>query len=148
MLLSLVLYINLLFMIISDFRKRLINVYLLAIFAFLVVYSVYNQYGSYILISRLILNSFFLVYMFTCLGLYIRLTKRKILDCIGLGDILFIVVLVPLFELRQFVIFLIITFMVSWIVSRLLSRYLKFTTIPLVTCMGLGLIIHDVLIRY
>lgn len=134
-------------MIISDFRKRLINVYVLAFFAFLIIYSVYNHEGIYTLATRMGLNLYFLVFMFLCLGLYIRLTKRRIFDCIGLGDILFIVALTPLFELRQFVVFLIITFVCTLFVSVIFSKFLKFDNIPLVACTGIGLIIHDIIIK-
>lgn len=134
-------------MIISDFRKRLINVYVLAFFAFLIIYSVYNHEGIYTLATRMGLNLYFLVFMFLCLGLYIRLTKRRIFDCIGLGDILFIVALTPLFELRQFVVFLIITFVCTLFVSVIFSKFLKFDNIPLVACTGISLIIHDIIIK-
>lgn len=145
MLLSSVLYINLIAMIISDLRKRLINVYVFVSFAFLIIYSVYNHEGIYTLATRMELNMYFLVFMFLCLGLYIRLTKRRIFDCIGLGDILFIVALAPLFELRQFIVFLIVTFVFTSFVSAILSKFLKFENIPLVACMGIGLIIHDII---
>lgn len=134
-------------MIISDFRKRLINVYVLVFFAFLIIYSVYNHEGIYTLATRMGLNLYFLVFMFLCLGLYIRLTKRRIFDCIGLGDILFIVALTPLFELRQFVVFLIITFVCTLFVSVIFSKFLKFDNIPLVACTGISLIIHDIIIK-
>lgn len=145
MLLLSVLYINLIAMIISDLRKRLINVYVLIFFAFLVIYSVYVHEGIYVLTIRLKLNLYFLVFMFLSLGLYIKLTKRQILNCIGLGDILFMVTLAPLFDMRQFIVFLIVTFLCTSIVSMVLSKYINLKTIPLVTCMGIGLIIHDII---
>lgn len=145
MLLSSVLYVNLIAMIISDLRQRVINVYVLAFFASLVVYSVYNCGGIYILTARLKLNIFFLAFMFICVGLYIKLIKRNVTDCIGLGDILFIIALTPLFEIRQFIIFLIVTFASTWLISIVLSRFLQFKTIPLVSCAGISLIIHDII---
>lgn len=147
MLLSSVLYINLIAMIVSDWRKRLINTYTLAFFAFLVIYSVYDYEGFYILATRLEVNMFFLAIMFICVGLYIKLTKRHVRDCIGWGDLLFMIALAPLFELRQFLIFLIITFVITWFLSIALSRFLQFKTIPLVSCMGISLIIHDIICK-
>lgn len=147
MLLSSVLYINLIVMIISDWRKRLINAYMLAFFTFLVTCSVYNYEGIYTLIVRLELNIFFLMFMFTGVGLYIKITKRKFEDCIGWGDILFIISLAPLFELRQFLIFLIITFASTCLLSIALSKFLQFTTIPLVSYMGTSLIIYDIICK-
>lgn len=144
MLLSSVLYINLIAMIISDWKKRLINTYMLAFFAFLVAYSVYDDEGIYILTTRLESNIFFLIFMFTSMGLYIKLTKRRPKDCIGWGDILFIIALSPLFELRQFLIFLIVTFATTWLLSIVLSKFLQLKTIPLVSCMGVSLIICNI----
>ena len=105
----------------------------------------YNHVGIYTLATRMGLNMYFLVFMFLFLGLYIRLTKRRIFDCIGLGDLLFIMALAPLFELRQFIVFLIITFVCTAFVSVILSKFLRFENIPLVACIGISLIIHDII---
>lgn len=145
MLLSSVLYLNLIVMIMSDFKKRLINAYALMSFAFLTICSVYNDEGIYILVARLELNIVFLVFMFVSMGLYLQITKRNVRDCIGLGDILFIISIAPLFELRQFLIFLIVTLASTWLISIVLSKFLQFKTIPLVSCVGTGLIIYSII---
>lgn len=148
MLLTSVLYINLVTMVISDFRKRVINAYLLAIFALLVIYSVYTNEGVYLLKTRVLWNVAFLLYMFSVMMAYLWLTKRQISQLIGSGDILFIFTITPLFELREFIVFLTLAFAATLIFYALLSRYYPTKTIPLVSCVGISFIVYDIIGNY
>lgn len=148
MLLTSALYINLAAMVISDFRKRVINAYLLAVFALLVIYSVYANEGIYLLKTRILWNVAFLLYMFSVMIAYLWLTKRQISESIGIGDILFIFTIAPLFELREFIIFLILAFVATLIFYALLSRYYPAKTIPLVSGVGISFIVYDIIGNY
>lgn len=148
MLLTSVLYINLAAMVISDFRRRVINTYLLAIFALLVIYSVYINEGVYLLKTRILWNGTFLLYMFSVMSVYLWLTKRPISKSIGIGDIMFIFTITPLFEFREFIIFLVLAFAATLIFHALFSMYNPTRTIPLVSGVGISFIVYDIIGSY
>lgn len=145
MLLTSVLYVNLAAMVVSDFRKRVINAYLLAVFALLVIYSVYTNEGIHLLKTRILWNVSFLLYMFSVMVLYFWLTKRQISESVGLGDILFIFAIAPLFNLREFIAFLTLAFASTLFLHILLSRYFQTKTIPLVSGVGISLIVYNII---
>lgn len=148
MLFTSILYINLVAMVISDFRKRVINAYSLAVFALLVIYSVYTNEGIYFLKMRMLWNVAFLMYMSFVVVTYLWLTKRQIFESIGTGDILFIFTLTPLFELREFIIFLTLAFAGTLIIYMFITLYYQTKTIPLVSGVGISLIIYNIIGSY
>ena len=148
MLLTLALHINLLAMIISDFRKRVVNAYILAVFALLGIYSVWTNEGVSLFKTRMLWNIAFLLYMFSVMVVYLWLTKRQISESIGIGDILFIFTLTPLFELREFIVFLTLAFAGTLIFHIILSKYYPTKTIPLISGVGISFIVYDIIGNY
>ncbi|MBE9488444.1 MAG: hypothetical protein IMY73_04590 [Bacteroidetes bacterium] len=114
-------------MIISDIRKREVNILWLLLFSVVQLY--FNG------ISNVIYNIGILLFIF--LGMYLYIIFRyglrsKITNYFGMGDMLFLISLTIAFSIREYTYFLIIGFIFSiiwWLIS-------KKETIPLVSTLG------------
>jgi hypothetical protein len=130
-------------MILSDFRQRRIAVVHLLLFAVAVLASARFCFGGEILALRLTTNLLFLALLYICLWVYVCVVRKKE-QAIGLGDLLFLPLLAPFFDLYDFVLFLTGSFLFSLLVYGLLfiARKQKTRSVPLVGTVGLCFLIY------
>jgi hypothetical protein len=123
----------------EDFKRRSIPLWLLLLFGVFQLIASWWHYGIGIVSVNLLLNLSALSVIGMSVALYIRLRFRGKQNAIGWGDILFIAFLTPLFELRIFLWFLIISLILSLIGWLLFSQAGKTGEkgIPLVSCVGI-----------
>lgn len=120
-------------MIISDIRTRKVNILWLIIFGATQVYF----FGT----ENILINTLLLIFMFSGVYGYLIIRhglKSKITNYLGLGDIIFILILTPSFDIREFIYFLIVGFILS-IVWWFILKTKK--TIPLVSTLCITYII-------
>ena len=130
-------------MIVSDFRNRGIAVWSLFLFAVLSIGSALYAYGWEAVIYNMAYNIFLLFYLGIGIAIYLWFRNRRFTNpfehYLGLGDLLFVLALTPLFGLTEFLIFLLASMiggLVWWLVSG------RYGTIPLVSIMGIALGIY------
>ena len=91
-----------------------------------------------------LLSLIFLGVNVSVLFVYISLKNKKITNILethlGLGDILFFIAVIPLFSVRNFVLFFILGMFVSMTLHLLFNRFQKHLTIPLAGYLSLFLI--------
>ena len=127
----------------SDFRYRTISVTWLAVFGVMSLGSVIWTDGWMTMLTRVGGNLSLLVLLGICVGLWLRVWGRKqglmVRDYIGAGDLVFAVLLTPLFGLREYLIFLLagaVGSILWWGVSVWIKC--RWTTIPLVGTLGIS----------
>jgi len=85
--------------------------------------------------SYLVLNIIVIVLIILGLTLYYSISKRRFINPInrflGVGDLFFMLSIVPLFSTHKFILFLIIGFIISLIIHLCYSFFYKVKTIPL-----------------
>lgn len=141
------LIVTLVFPIVSDFRSR--SVYLWQIILFFVAQLLYCILTAdrLTILQNVITNTFFLIFLSLCIGIYVFIRFRKKSGLIGWGDILFIFALTPYFTLHKFLLFMILAMLLSlsgWAVCYLAGKQAK--EIPLVSTIGICycfLLIYD-----
>lgn len=141
------LIVTLIFLIVSDFRSR--SVYIWQIILFFVAQLLYCflSVDRLTIIHNVVTNTVFLVFLSLCIGIYVFIRFRDKKRMIGWGDILFVFALTPYFTLHKFLIFMIISLVLSltgWGVCYLMGRRSK--EIPLVSTVGICycfLLIYD-----
>ncbi len=137
-------------MVISDFRKRNIGIAWLVLFYAITAASAVLAHGWRTALLNTAGNIVFLALLFGFLYIYIRVRKNRFASfgkAIGLGDILFLPALAPVFGVRQFSLFLTASFivtLVAWSILRLLGR--APSTIPLVSTVGICFIIYSLIL--
>ena len=130
-------------LIVSDFRRREIGVGGLILFGGLNITIGWLQCGWSWVGFRVALNLVLLGLLYLLLWFYVGVIRRRVYGgplwrTVGAGDLLFLPVLAPLFELRDFVLFLTAAFILSlagWLLYRWISKFR--TTIPLVGTVGI-----------
>lgn len=126
-------------LILSDFRRREIGTLWLLVFGVLSFVCSICYFGGMTVVIHLLSNLTFLTLLYGFLAVYTRTVRHESLHrAIGAGDLLFLPVLSPLFPLREFVLFLTASFILSlagWGVYTLLTR--RDSTIPLVGTVGI-----------
>ena len=124
-------------MVISDLRSRRIGILHLIIFGITLLTTSLLEFGWRQVMVNLSFNLLTVLLLWLFLYGYSRLRKMKLSEMIGDGDLWFAMALTPYLELREYVVFLIIsctmTLAVCWL-SGLWGR--KERDIPLVTGMG------------
>lgn len=141
-LLKILLIIILAFIFVQDLRYRVIHV-LLPISLGIVGYILLKQSGNTIYD---LLPSFLFVSI-TVLGLwmYLSIKNRSLVNplksAIGIGDILFFVMIIPLFSFVNYIYFYIIGLLLSALIHILFSKRSKDNTIPLAGYLSTYLII-------
>lgn len=142
--LSIILTIPLAFMVVGDFRHRRISVLWLAIFGVAVMALSFVVSGAESVLRNSIVNLGLLLYLSGCLALYFRVRTKRwtnlLKDKIGLGDLLFFVLLIPLFTTKEYLFFIVGASLISlgwWAVVR--SRSKQIITIPFVGTSGVVL---------
>jgi Flp pilus assembly protein protease CpaA len=133
-------------MAIEDYRKREIHVLWLALFVIFVIVNCALEQSCITILSNMFYNSLILCLLLAsiCIWLYIR--KREFVNPfirhLGWGDIIFLWALTPVFNLRGYLIYLIVSSSISiiyWVVYNKLiqKRHNRYSTIPLVTMAGI-----------
>ena len=124
-------------MVISDLRSRRIGTIHLIIFGItLLMASLWDSGWCQVLVN-LSFNLLTVLFLWLFLYGYSRLRKMKLSEMIGDGDLWFAMVAIPYLELREYVVYLIISCtmtLAAWWLSGLCGR--KERDIPLVTGMG------------
>ena len=130
-------------MALSDFRSRKIALWsLLLLFALCLPISIYI-YGGSVVVNRIVLNILLLAYLGTGILLYLWVRHRRFTNplrrYLGTGDLLFMLALTPLFNPKEFLIFLLVSMvggLAWWMVSS------RKDSIPLVGILGIALEIY------
>lgn len=141
------LIITLCFLIVSDFRSKSVYVWQILLFFVAQLLYCFLSADKLAIIHNMITNSLFLVFLSLCMGIYIFIRFREKSKLIGWGDILFVFALTPYFTLHRFLVFMIISMILSlsgWAVYYLMGRRSK--EIPLVSTIGICyclLLIYD-----
>ena len=124
-------------MVISDLRSRRIGTIHLIIFGItLLMASLWDSGWCQVLVN-LSFNLLTVLFLWLFLYGYSRLRKMKLSEMIGDGDLWFAMAATPYLELREYVVYLIISCtmtLAAWWLSGLCGR--KERDIPLVTGMG------------
>ncbi len=124
-------------MVISDLRSRRIGTVHLIIFGItLLMASLWDSGWCQVLVN-LSFNLLTVLFLWLFLYGYSRLRKMKLSEMIGDGDLWFAMAATPYLELREYVVYLIISCtmtLAAWWLSGLCGR--KERDIPLVTGMG------------
>lgn len=139
---KLVLIIPAVMMSVEDFRNRRISVAVLAVFAVCVLSYEWLAESIVAMLINMATNIGLLAVMFggVALSLLVRSKSRRkpIKELIGLGDVLFMVAATPLFPLKEFLYFMLVSFiaaLLGWLAIRSAKRR-QDLTIPLVGAMG------------
>ncbi len=130
-------------LIVSDWRRRCISVAWLAITAGVSFVSALLCFGGTLVAARLATNLPFLALLYGGLWFYLRLVRRRE-RAIGLGDLLFLPLLTPFFDLYGFVLFLTGSFGVSLLGYGFVFSMTKQKTrsVPLVSTVGSCFLIY------
>ena len=134
-------------MALSDFRSRKIALWsLLLLFALCLPISIYI-YGGSAVVNRIVLNILLLAYLGVGILLYLWVRHRRFTNplrrYLGVGDLLFVLALTPLFPLKEFLIFLLASMvggLAWWMVGS------RKDSIPLVGILGIALGIYLIVI--
>ena len=133
-------------LIIEDFRHRQVHIVWLALFAG----SVLGVATAFLGILGALINLAVNICLLTCMacGLLLwirsngsRLSKAgriSVQDCVGIGDMVFLVSIAPLFDIRKYLLFLLVSMiwsLVWWAAVRIIRR--KNVTIPFVGTGGM-----------
>jgi hypothetical protein len=137
----------------QDLSKREISwiLLLLLLFAFLFEHTSLNGYAS--VLNCFILNLRFLLAQFLFLGLYFRIRTGKFSNIvdkhIGLGDILFLIVLCAAFSPVNFILFYVLSLLISLFVFGIYRLWNKGSdlTLPLAGTISFCLI-GEILAKY
>ena len=127
-------------MVISDLRSRRIGIVHLIIFGITLLTASLLEFGWRPVLVNLSLNLLTVLLLWLFFYGYLRLRKMKLSDMIGEGDFWFAMAVTPYLELREYVVYLIISCTITlavWWLSGLWGR--KERDIPLVTGMGMCL---------
>ena len=127
-------------MVISDQRSRRIGVVYLTIFGITLLTASLLEFGWCQVLVNISFNLLTVLLLWLFLYVYSRLRKMKLSDMIGGGDLAFALTVVPYLEIREYVLFLIsscILTLAVWWMSCIKGKRSK--DIPLVTGMGVYL---------
>lgn len=131
----------LVFLTYQDIKTRRIHV-VLPICIFITGFII-NTFSDELFYKYVFQNLIFVVVNIVFLLGYYSLKKRKIFNPIdteiGLGDIIFFLAITPLFELKSYISFFIISLLVSLIIHSISTVFSKSKTIPLAGYMSIFL---------
>lgn len=135
-------FIPLTVMILSDYKRRTINIVWLMVFGILQIAGAWMMIGESQTLINIITNTAILLFLYTCIGIYVTLNRKRIgsfSNTIGVGDLLFLPLITGLFEVREFLIFLIISFLIGLLYG--LTPNCR-NGVPLVSVVGGCLIVY------
>lgn len=124
-------------MVISDLRSRRIGIVHLIIFGIALLTTSLLEFGWYQVLVNISFNLLTVLLLWLFLYLYSRMRKMRLADMIGGGDLAFVLTVVPYLELREYVLFLIsscILTLAVWWMSGITGE--RSRDVPLVTGMG------------
>lgn len=124
------------FLVYTDYKEKMISIFPLLSFIAIQIFLAVWLFGINILIERVLFNLFILLMLSFGVYIYCKLRRLKVFEMTGLGDILFIIGLAPMFDTKKFLIFLIISLLISllyWLANFVLR---KDNIVPLVTTIG------------
>ena len=124
-------------MVISDLRSRRIGMVHLIIFGITLLTASILEFGWYQVLVNISFNLLTVLLLWLFLYVYSRIQKMKLADMIGGGDFAFALVAMPFLELREYVLFLISSCVLTlavWWMSGIKGKRSKY--IPMVTGMG------------
>lgn len=128
----------------GDLRTRTVSLVWLIVLSGLSVAVAWNMNGLWQTVVNVASNMFMLFYLSIGVIIYIRIKVgawiNPLKEYIGSGDLIFLAALTPLFELREYVTFLICVslFSLAWmLVARAVCRSVR--TIPFAATMGIAL---------
>lgn len=128
---------------VQDWRSRKIHLVLpLVIFA---VSFVIIPVTKYDLFEIVLFNISFFLITLSILALYMSLKSKKFLNpfqhYFGLGDLLFYISVTPLFILKNYILFFIVSLLFAIVMQFCLKKFIKEETVPLAGFSALFLII-------
>lgn len=124
-------------MVISDLRSRRIGMAHLIIFGITLLTASILEFGWRQVLVNLSFNLLTVLLLWLFLYVYSRIQKMKLADMIGNGDLAFALVAMPFLELREYVLFLISSCVLTlavWWMSGITGE--RSRDVPLVTGMG------------
>lgn len=126
----------------QDLKQRTIHVILPVL---LFVFSlVYNYYSKTLLLSYTVYNTAFILINIVGLFLYYSIKNKRIHNPIdnqiGLGDIVFFFAITPLFNLKTFALYFVLSLVASLLMHGIAALFLEVKTIPLAGYMSLCLL--------
>ncbi len=134
-----------------DFRARSVLLWHLLLFGLIQIGICIYKYGATLAGWNALINVCILLFMGVTVAVYFFLRYRKKQSPIGMGDVIFILLLTPYFTYRPFLYFLIISFtftLISWVIWNH-SRVEKSRNIPLISGVGICyalLLIYNVIV--
>lgn len=147
------LIILLLWVVYQDFKSRQVHVFLLiALFGVTILINYLTKNLNYIEIVKI---AGFIALNIIGLVIYFSIKSRAIINPIdkflGLGDIIYLVSIAPLFTLNKFIIYFIMGLLFSLIVHVLFKKFFNDKTIPLAGYLSIyliGLIMANLVLDY
>ena len=124
-------------MVISDLCSRRIGIVHLIIFGITLLTASILEFGWYQVLVNISFNLLTVLLLWLFLYVYSRIQKMKLADMIGGGDFAFALVAMPFLELREYVLFLISSCVLTlavWWMSGITGE--RSRDVPLVTGMG------------
>ena len=124
-------------MVISDLRSRRIVIVHLIIFGITLLIASLQEFGWRQVLVNASFNLLTVLLLWLFLYGYSRLRKMSLADMIGGGDLAFALTVVPYLEIREYILFLISSCVLTlavWWMSGIKGKQSKY--IPLVTGMG------------
>lgn len=132
----------LLLVIFQDFKKRQIHVslpILLILFS-----SVINYISNNLSLMDILCNIGFIIINIVGLFLYFSIKNRRFInpidEFIGLGDVLFFIAITPLFTRKPFIIFFVVSLILTLLSHSVVNTIKKTKTIPLAGYLSLFLV--------
>lgn len=128
----------------QDLKNRTIHV-LLAILLLIVCVTI-NLKSDVLLFENIGLNTLFLMVNLLGIFIYYSIKNGKIVNpvnqFIGIGDFIFMLAIAPLFNLKEFILFIICGFIFSLLVHFISNYFKEVKTIPLAGYLALFIILN------
>ena len=124
-------------MVINDLRSRRIGMVHLIIFGITLLTASLLEFGWRQVLVNLSFNLLTVLFLSISLYGYSRMRKMRLSDMIGGGDLAFALAAMPYLEIREYILFLILSCVLTlavWWISGIKGKQSKY--IPLVTGMG------------
>ena len=128
----------------QDYFNR--TIHLIAAILLLAVCTIINLKSDFLSLENAGFNFLFLIVNLLGITLYYSLKNGRIVNpinqYIGIGDFIFMLAIVPLFNLKEFILFIICGFIFSLIIHFISSSFKKTKTIPLAGYLALFIILN------
>ena len=124
-------------MVISDLRSRRIGMVHLIIFGITLLSASLLEFGWRQVMVNALFNLLAVLFLSISLYGYSRMRKMRLSDMIGGGDLAFALAAMPYLEIREYILFLILSCVLTlavWWMSGIKGKRIKY--IPIVTGMG------------